>query len=72
MQETGSTLQFLEIIQEFDARQRKAFLLFVTGAPRLPPGGLAALKPKLTIVCKVHSSLFCEFASFWQRFLLTS
>lgn len=45
-------MKFLEIIQEFDPRQRRAFLLFVTGAPRLPPGGLAALKPKLTIVCK--------------------
>ncbi|OMO92775.1 Armadillo [Corchorus olitorius] len=33
----------------------RAFCQFVTGAPRLPPGGLAVLNPKLTIVRK-HSS----------------
>lgn len=46
-------LQLLEIVQEFDHEQRRAFLQFVTGAPRLPPGGLASLNPKLTIVRKV-------------------
>lgn len=45
--------QLLEIIQEFDDVQRRAFLQFVTGAPRLPPGGLASLNPKLTVVRKV-------------------
>ncbi|KAF7818581.1 E3 ubiquitin-protein ligase UPL4 [Senna tora] len=45
-------LNLLEIIQEFDQAQRRAFLQFVTGAPRLPPGGLASLNPKLTIVRK--------------------
>lgn len=47
-----SIIHFLEILQEFDGNEQRAFLQFVTGAPRLPPGGLAALKPKLTIVCK--------------------
>ncbi|XP_012082279.1 E3 ubiquitin-protein ligase UPL4 isoform X2 [Jatropha curcas] len=42
----------LEIMQEFNQEQRRAFLQFVTGAPRLPPGGLASLSPKLTIVRK--------------------
>lgn len=28
------------------------FLRFVTGSPRLPPGGLAALQPRLTVVRK--------------------
>jgi len=46
-------LQLLEIIQEFGCDERRAFLQFVTGAPRLPPGGLAALNPKMTIVRKV-------------------
>ncbi|XXG81111.1 hypothetical protein AAC387_Pa09g1820 [Persea americana] len=46
----------LEIIQEFRCDERRAFLLFVTGAPRLPPGGLAALNPKLTIVRKQWST----------------
>nr|KYP43929.1 E3 ubiquitin-protein ligase UPL4 [Cajanus cajan] len=45
-------VNLLEIVQEFDHEQRRAFLQFVTGAPRLPPGGLASLNPKLTIVRK--------------------
>lgn len=32
--------------------QRRAFLLFVTGAPRLPAGGFAGLTPRLTVVRK--------------------
>jgi hypothetical protein len=46
-------LQLLEIIKEFEYEQRRSFLQFVTGAPRLPTGGLASLNPKLTIVRKV-------------------
>ncbi|KAI4349199.1 hypothetical protein L6164_009821 [Bauhinia variegata] len=49
-------VNLLEIIREFDHEQRRAFLQFVTGAPRLPPGGLASLNPKLTIVRKHCSS----------------
>ncbi|WMV44799.1 hypothetical protein MTR67_038184 [Solanum verrucosum] len=45
-------LNLLEIMKEFDSKQQRAFLQFVTGAPRLPPGGLASLSPKLTIVRK--------------------
>ncbi|XP_021775478.1 E3 ubiquitin-protein ligase UPL3-like [Chenopodium quinoa] len=45
----------LEIMGEFTPEQQRAFCQFVTGAPRLPPGGLAVLSPKLTIVRK-HSS----------------
>ncbi|KAI7724831.1 hypothetical protein M8C21_006945 [Ambrosia artemisiifolia] len=45
-------LHFLEIIQELDHEQQKAFIKFVTGSPRLPLGGLASLNPKLTIVRK--------------------
>jgi hypothetical protein len=46
-------LQLLEIIKEFEYEQLRSFLQFVTGAPRLPTGGLASLNPKLTIVRKV-------------------
>ncbi|BBM99900.1 E3 ubiquitin-protein ligase TRIP12 [Marchantia polymorpha subsp. ruderalis] len=42
----------IEIMGEFTPDEQRAFLRFVTGAPRLPPGGLAALSPKLTIVRK--------------------
>ena len=36
----------------FSLEERKQFLLFVTGAPRLPLGGFAGLKPKLNVVRK--------------------
>ncbi|XP_051145635.1 E3 ubiquitin-protein ligase UPL3 [Andrographis paniculata] len=52
----------LEIMGEFTPEQQRAFCQFVTGAPRLPPGGLAALNPKLTIVRK-HSSTSSGIAS---------
>lgn len=46
-------IQFLfEIMEEFDEGQRRQFLLFVTGSPRLPVGGFCALVPPLTIVKK--------------------
>lgn len=45
-------IYLLETIQEFDREQQRSFLQFVTGAPRLPSGGLASLNPKLTIVRK--------------------
>ncbi|PIN18482.1 E3 ubiquitin protein ligase [Handroanthus impetiginosus] len=45
-------INLLEIMQEFNLEQQRAFLQFVTGSPRLPTGGLASLNPKLTIVRK--------------------
>ncbi|KAL1541164.1 E3 ubiquitin-protein ligase upl3 [Salvia divinorum] len=50
-------LYLLEIMGEFTPEQQRAFCQFVTGAPRLPPGGLAVLNPKLTIVRKHSSSM---------------
>eukprot|EP00898_Chlorokybus_atmophyticus_P003350 jgi/Chlat1/4015/Chrsp26S04084 len=44
--------QLMEILSEFTPEEQRHFLRFVTGAPRLPPGGLAGLAPKLTIVRK--------------------
>merc|ERR1712108_63078 len=35
--------------------QRKAFLQFTTGCSSLPPGGLANLHPRLTIVRKIEA-----------------
>jgi hypothetical protein len=35
---------------------RRRFLRFVTGCPRLPPGGLAALQPRLTVVRKLTTA----------------
>ena len=50
--------QLLEIMGGFTPEQQRAFCQFVTGAPRLPPGGLAVLNPKLTIVRKVFRNGF--------------
>lgn len=37
---------------ELTRDQRKMFLKFVTGSPRLPNGGFSSLDPKLTVVLK--------------------
>ncbi|KAI3765712.1 hypothetical protein L2E82_15754 [Cichorium intybus] len=55
-------INLLEIMGEFNPEQQRSFCQFVTGAPRLPPGGLAVLNPKLTIVRK-HSSTSNNTAS---------
>ncbi|KAD6795605.1 hypothetical protein R6Q59_020504 [Mikania micrantha] len=57
-----AVVNLLEIMGEFNPEQQRAFCQFVTGAPRLPPGGLAVLNPKLTIVRK-HSSTMNNTAS---------
>uniref|UniRef100_A0A3Q0KSY1 E3 ubiquitin-protein ligase n=2 Tax=Schistosoma mansoni TaxID=6183 RepID=A0A3Q0KSY1_SCHMA len=41
-----------EIMSEFTPEQRRLFVQFVTGSPRLPVGGFRALKPPLKIVMK--------------------
>eukprot|EP00041_Stephanoeca_diplocostata_P036623 m.1344514 g.1344514 ORF g.1344514 m.1344514 type:complete len:2563 (-) comp24902_c1_seq2:195-7883(-) len=45
-------LNFLEVLLELSSDERKAFLNFATGCPTLPPGGLANLHPRLTVVRK--------------------
>lgn len=37
---------------ELDPLERRKFLKFVTGSPRLPHGGFASLEPRLTVVLK--------------------
>mmetsp|Transcript_34349 Transcript_34349/g.65613 ORF Transcript_34349/g.65613 Transcript_34349/m.65613 type:complete len:1886 (+) Transcript_34349:253-5910(+) len=56
---TASSLplqHMLQIMCELGPDDQRAFLRFVTGSPRLPPGGLSALSPKLTIVRKHPSA----------------
>uniref|UniRef100_A0A7S3VMY1 HECT-type E3 ubiquitin transferase n=1 Tax=Dunaliella tertiolecta TaxID=3047 RepID=A0A7S3VMY1_DUNTE len=48
-------LSFLEVLSELDLLDQRRFLRFVTGCPRLPPGGLASLQPRLTVVRKQPS-----------------
>lgn len=40
------------LLSEFDPAQQRRFLKFVTGSPTLPVGGLAMLRPPMTIVRK--------------------
>ena len=42
----------MAILSSFGVAERRAFVRFVTGAPRLPLGGLRALSPLLTVVRK--------------------
>jgi E3 ubiquitin-protein ligase TRIP12 len=42
----------VEILSEFTALERREFLQFVTGSPKLPLGGFKNLTPALTVVCK--------------------
>ena len=60
-----SCLQLLDIMAGFTPDQQHAFCQFVTGAPRLPPGGLAALSPKLTIVRKVYFLIYHDIC-YWN------
>ena len=53
--DSAGFLNFVEVLANFDASERKAFLQFTTGCSSLPPGGLANLHPRLTIVRKVGS-----------------
>uniref|UniRef100_A0A914UZ54 E3 ubiquitin-protein ligase n=1 Tax=Plectus sambesii TaxID=2011161 RepID=A0A914UZ54_9BILA len=49
-------LRFVDVLCDMDATDRKSFLQFTTGCSSLPPGGLANLHPRLTIVRKVDAS----------------
>ncbi|KAI6211923.1 HECT-type E3 ubiquitin transferase [Aphelenchoides besseyi] len=48
-------LRFVDVVAAMTPSERKAFLQFTTGCSSLPPGGLANLHPRLTIVRKVDS-----------------
>lgn len=54
-------LRLVDVLVEMEPSERKAFLQFATGCSSLPPGGLANLHPRLTVVRKVfiHSSIMC-------------
>ncbi|GAA5981258.1 hypothetical protein JCM11641_005626 [Rhodosporidiobolus odoratus] len=43
---------FLSVMSDLSLAERRDFLSFMTGSPRLPIGGFAALRPPLTIVRK--------------------
>uniref|UniRef100_A0A336LX55 E3 ubiquitin-protein ligase n=1 Tax=Culicoides sonorensis TaxID=179676 RepID=A0A336LX55_CULSO len=47
--------RFVNVLVNMNGAERKAFLQFTTGCSSLPPGGLANLYPRLTIVRKVDA-----------------
>jgi len=42
----------LQAMSEYNTTERREFLQFVTGSPKLPIGGFKSLTPLLTVVCK--------------------
>eukprot|EP01025_Chloroclados_australasicus_P012940 TRINITY_DN1618_c0_g1_i2.p1 TRINITY_DN1618_c0_g1~~TRINITY_DN1618_c0_g1_i2.p1 ORF type:complete len:623 (+),score=50.11 TRINITY_DN1618_c0_g1_i2:326-2194(+) len=48
----------LEVMEGFTMLEQRKFLSFITGCPRLPPGGLQNLYPRLTVVRK--QSMFSD------------
>ncbi|KAK3576282.1 hypothetical protein CHS0354_036017 [Potamilus streckersoni] len=51
--ESASFLRLVNVLVALNSDERKAFLQFTTGCSSLPPGGLANLHPRLTVVRKV-------------------
>uniref|UniRef100_A0A182K5I5 E3 ubiquitin-protein ligase n=1 Tax=Anopheles christyi TaxID=43041 RepID=A0A182K5I5_9DIPT len=50
--ESPGFLRFVNVLMGMNGMERKAFLQFTTGCSSLPPGGLANLHPRLTVVRK--------------------
>lgn len=48
--ESAAVRYLLQILSEMDSIEQKQFVLFTTGSPALPLGGLKKLHPRLTIV----------------------
>jgi E3 ubiquitin-protein ligase TRIP12 len=50
--DSKSVRNLLTAMSEFSAQERRDFLQFVTGSPKLPIGGFKSLTPLFTVVCK--------------------
>ncbi|KAK7414612.1 Ubiquitin fusion degradation protein 4 [Neonectria punicea] len=50
--DSKSVKNLLQIMSQFDPSQRREFLQFTTGSPKLPIGGFKSLTPMFTVVCK--------------------
>ncbi|KAF2837646.1 hypothetical protein M501DRAFT_995624 [Patellaria atrata CBS 101060] len=50
--DSKSVRNLLQAMSELNPSQRRDFLQFVTGSPKLPIGGFKALTPMFTVVCK--------------------
>lgn len=54
-QDSTAITHLVSVLSQFDHQQRRSFLSFVTGSPRLPVGGFRVLTPPLTVVRKTVS-----------------
>ncbi|KAI5298305.1 Ubiquitin-protein ligase [Ascosphaera atra] len=50
--DSKSVRNLLQTMSEFTPQQRRDFLQFVTGSPKLPIGGFRSLTPVFTVVCR--------------------
>jgi E3 ubiquitin-protein ligase TRIP12 len=50
--DSKSVKNLLQTMSELSQEQRRDFLQFVTGSPKLPIGGFKSLTPMFTVVCK--------------------
>ncbi|TXT15889.1 hypothetical protein VHUM_00392 [Vanrija humicola] len=48
----------IEVMSSYSKEERRAFLQFITGAPKLPIGGFRGLNPAFTVVRKPHEPPF--------------
>ncbi|EPS41980.1 hypothetical protein H072_4065 [Dactylellina haptotyla CBS 200.50] len=50
--DSKSVRNLLQVMSEYTPQERREFLQFVTGSPKLPIGGFKNLTPMFTVVCK--------------------
>jgi E3 ubiquitin-protein ligase TRIP12 len=50
--DSKSVKNLLQVMSELTKEQRRDFLQFITGSPKLPIGGFKSLTPMFTVVCK--------------------
>ncbi|KAK2784285.1 Ubiquitin fusion degradation protein 4 [Onygenales sp. PD_12] len=50
--DSRSVRNLLQTMSEFTKQERRDFLQFVTGSPKLPIGGFKSLTPMFTVVCR--------------------
>ncbi|WVR06423.1 hypothetical protein IAU60_003454 [Kwoniella sp. DSM 27419] len=56
--DSRSVQNLVEIMTTYDKQERRQFLQFITGAPKLPIGGFKGLTPPFTVVRKPHEPPF--------------
>lgn len=52
--ESRAIRDLIDIISSYKTNERRSFLQFITGSPKLPIGGFRGLNPPLTVVRKPH------------------